>query len=240
MSNILVNCRFLLDGHDLSGDGNTIDISETTAMQDATTFTSTAKVNRPGLPEGKFSYAGVTQFGAGLVEETIALHKDALTIPILASATGNVDDRCHFLLASDANMEVLKGKAGDLTMFTIDGVSASGAGGILDGVIIEDGKTVRSSAGDSTFFGFSASPGQFVYAIIHVLAVNATSLTLTIKSSALANYATGTNRFQLTGVNAIGGTWFVPIPFPTGDTLWWLDWSGTFTSFQAAAALAVR
>jgi hypothetical protein len=239
-NNILSDVRFLFDGRDLSGDGNQIQFAETFPMLDATRFTDTAKVNRPGLPEGKFSYSGYSQFGLGLVEETIANHKAAANVPILASIHGNAGDRCHFFKAAISSSEVIKGKVNEICGFMIDGVTSAGDAGILDGTVLESGKTAHTTAGQSTGVQAGAVLStQSAYAIIQVLAITATTLTLKIQSSATQG-GSYTDRFTQSGITAVGGFYLVPLPGAITDTWWRVDWSGTFTSFQAAVAVAIR
>jgi hypothetical protein len=240
MSNFILNdLRFLFDGRDLSGDGNTIQVSEMYPMLDATKFTDTAKINRPGLPTGKFSYVGFSQFGVGLVEETIANHKASANIPILAAKSGNLNDRCHFFLAAQATINTVGGKVGEIQGFTIDGPTANYP--VIDGNVLESGKTVRSSTPyDSApqLIGAAVS-GQSLYAILHILAFTGTTLTLTIQSAAAVGFSSPTNRLQQTGITGVGGYFLAPLAGPITDTYYRVESTGTYTSFQAAVAIGI-
>lgn len=243
MSNlILSDVRFLYNARDLSGDGNAIEIVETITLHDDTVFTDTGLSKRPGLPGGKFSYAGFAQYSDSpeAVELTLANLKGTTTgVPVLASAGGNAGDRCHFWKASQAELKLVGGQRDSLQLFTVSGELLKGHG-ILDGVVLESGKTSRASAAQSTAINVGAtSATQKVYAIIHVLAFNGTTLTLKIQSddSGGGSY---TDRFTQAGITAIGAYYLVPLAGALTDTHWRVDWSGTFTSFQAAVAIAIR
>lgn len=241
MSNFLLNdIRFLFDGRDLSGDGNAFSAMETFKMEDATRLTDTAQIHRPGLTQGKFSYAGFSQYGSGLVEETIANHKGVTTdIPILLAKSGNAGDRCQFLNASQATLDVVGGKVGGIQGFSIDGVLGKGHG-IIDGTVLDSGKTSITTSGQTTGVNAGAALStQSVYAIIQVLAFVGTTLTLKIQSSATQG-GSYTDRFTQAGITAIGGFYLVPLPGPVTDAWWRVDRSGTFTSFQAAVAIGIR
>lgn len=243
MSNLLTNIRFLYDGRDLSADGNTIAMSETYAMETATRFVDTAYINRPGLPTGKFSYAGYTQFGSGKVEETIATHK-GLSVPILACpAPGTVGGRCHFFQAGQATLDPIKGSAGKLMGFSIDGVSASGSGGILDGYLLEDGKTARTIVLVSPGVQVGAiAATQSLYAIAHLIAQDTGIVTVTIQSSVDNTFASPTNRLVFPGLAAPIGAYAVSALGAVTDTWWRATWaySAGATSITLAVAMAIR
>lgn len=245
MSNsILSDVRFLYNGHDLSGDGNSLAIAEKPVMLDATRFTDTAKINRPGLVEGTFSYAGFSQFGIGLVEETIANQKGLLTnVPVFASVHGNAGDVCKFFIAQQATLNPLSGKVGDIQAFTVDGVLAAGPG-VVDGAVLESGKIVRVATGAGsagTQVGAILST-QSAYAILQLLAIDAGTVVVTIQSSADNTFGSPTTRFTFTSLGAAGGLYALPLAGAVTDTWWraFLTLAGGAAAVQAAVAIGIR
>jgi hypothetical protein len=243
--NFLLNdIRFLFDGHDLSGDGNGFSAIETYKMADATRLTDTAVINRPTIPQGTFKYTGFSQFGVGLVEETIINHKAVLTdIPILLAKSGNAGDRCEFLNASTAEISVVGGKENEIQLFSIDGVLGKGHG-MIDSSVLESGKIVRSTTGAGsagTQVG-AALVTQSIYAIVQLLAIDAGTVVITIQSSADNTFAAPTTRFTFAGQTAVGGLYAVPLAGAVTDAWWraFLTLSGGAAAVQAAVAIGIR
>src|SRR5262249_51753655 len=137
--------------------------------------------------------------------------------------------------------EVIKGKAGEICGFTIDGVSCPGDVGIIDGNILEDGKTARTTAGSgAAFLAGSASSTQRLFAVIQVLAFTGSTLTLKVQSAPTSGFVSVTDQLTQSGITAVGGFYLTPLAGPITDTYFRANWSGTFTSFQAAVAIGIR
>src|SRR5262245_8577397 len=94
---ILTDCRFYLDGYDLSADGNDVQFHPEVDTHDVTTFTKTTRINKAGLFKGGYSYKGFQQYGTGLVDDVLRARLGTAGIAILAAADGgDVGERCAF------------------------------------------------------------------------------------------------------------------------------------------------
>jgi len=244
MSLILTDVRFLYDGHDLSADGNNIGMDESHAMLNKTNFTQSFNCFRPGLGEGKWSYAGYTAFGIGSVEETLNARRGIATgIPVVVAKTGDLGMRAHFFSAAQGSLAVIGNKAGEILGFTVEGTFGRGgaaAVGIINGPVLESGKILRVAPGQSTPVAMIGPfLGQNLYATVHLLALTGTNVTFKIQSAALVGFAGPTDRFNSGALTAVGGTMPTPLAGPITDGFFRVDWSGTFTSFLAMVVIGV-
>lgn len=120
MSNQLITSYVVVNSVSLSPFLTSFQAPETTAMEDATTMTQSAKINRPGLNDSSITLEGVQDFAAGGPDATLSALKgnvgfSVLWQPTSASAAATNPKRTGtFVLES---YEPMSGTVGKLTMF---------------------------------------------------------------------------------------------------------------------------
>lgn len=268
MSLVLNDARFLVDGYDLSGDGNEVAINRGATNREFTAFGPNAtRIFRPGHRTGDFRFAGFQTYGTNLVDDVLRqrLGRDPAAVgtnpvpfnavPILVSADGgDFGERCHGFGALAAHYTPISGKAGEPQLFEISG-TASADLPVAAGVILEAGKTPIANSGTNQYMpavqAGAIGATQKAYGIFQILAATGAGAAITLQIVSATNQGlTGVTPRLYSNIAAVApGSPAVPLGTfssfilngPITDT-WWalkLPGGGTYTSVTVAVAIVV-
>lgn len=242
---VLTDAKLYCAQFNFSSDLNRINLTIGSKAVEDLTFGQTFETTKSGLRAGKIDYEGFVQYGSGSIDDALTggaggTNRIGLdNVPVSAAAEGgNAGDVGFFMQARHAMIEQ-GAKVGEMLALKVN-AEASGAGAALvRGTIMEDGKTARTTAGNSTARQLGAvTSSQKVYAALHVFAFTGTSVTFKVRS-AVTNFATITDRIAFTAADGPGAQ-YAYLAGAITDTFWRVDWTGTFTSFQAAVLVGIQ
>lgn len=239
-SDPLIDCKIYLNQYDISGNLNEVHIVKGSPLLEDTVFGSHYHTFKAGLKTAKASGAGFVQDGAGLIGTVAAglvgLNADFSVIP----EGGDAGDVGWFMKALHSKYEA-GGSIGQLHKFSFEAETPGSVDApLVRGTVFEDGKTARTTAGNSAVYTLGAvGAGQKVYAILHLLAFTGTDLTFKLRS-AVTSFATITDRITFTQNTDVGSEYPTPVAGSITNTFWRVDWTGTFTSFNAVVIVGIQ
>ena len=239
---VMTDAKAYMGQFDISGDLNKVDVSLSADALEDTAFGATFHTSKPGLRKAKFHQEGFVQFGATTttVDGRIYSKFAVADVPVsVAAEGGDAGEMALFMKALHSQYNIGAG-VGDLLKFQVD-AEASGTGvQLVKGVIMEDGKTSRTIAGNTATRTLGAvSATQKIYAVLHLLAFSGTNVTFVLKS-AVTDFATITDRITFTQNTAVGSEFPTPVAGSITDTFWRVYWTGTFTSFSAVVIAGIQ
>ena len=236
--------KIYVNGYNISPDLSDISLVRGAPLIEDTAFGATYHTMKPGLKTAKVKGAGFVQDGTGLVGTVLSgLVGQSFDLSICGengATGGNAGDAAYFMKALDAQYEA-GGAVGAMHKFQF---SAEAPGSIdaplVRGTIFEDGKTARTTAGNSSVYTLGAvAAGQKVYAILHLLAFTGTNVQFKVRS-AVTNFATITDRITFTLATGVTSEFPAPVAGSITDTFWRVDWTGTLTSFNAVLLVGIQ
>ena len=236
---VLKNCRFYLDGYDLSGDHNEHKVNYSCNLVESTAFNADTKRRTPGLRDISSSHSGFSEAGTGKVDEVLfdrigAAEKVVSIYPTALStaAIGFGYKALHAKLGHGA-------KIGDLRRFSVE---VDGTGTFVRQTLMGWGTKAASATGTATNLG-AVSSSQRVYAILHVVGKSGTAptLTVTIESSDTQAFTVATTRLTFTQFTVIGAQ-LISAAGPITDTWWRAKWvlAGTDPRFAIVVGVGIQ
>lgn len=239
-----------LDGYDLTGDLNNLDMAWSCAELDATVYNNDPAVTSPGrLRKGGLETVETELEGfyfsdvAGAAPDP-EIHTGLGTVDaVLAhSVSGAETDTLYAYVARKLTYEKF-GEVGELAPFTLGAMSTvpSGGGGAAVRGQVAAAKQSKSSTGvlGSVLNLGAPTATQFVYAGLHVFSAG-TTITVQVQSDDSAGFGTPTTRATIGPVTARGATWLARVAGPfSGETHWRLNISAITGTFQVAGWIAV-
>lgn len=231
---ILTDCKIYLGGYDISGFHNSLNLEHGAEMLDDTRFgTSGTRSNKPGLKT--FSYTG-----NGFWDETmdgVLYDRIGATREVMSFAPeGNVEgDRAYTVRAVNGTYNPLSGEVGALLPFEFSAMSANSP--LVRGAVLATGSKAASGNGTGLNLGLLGS-GKRAYSALHVTAIAATSIIVTVESDDGSGFPSPTTRLTHTtflGAGTVGADWQeLAGPIAT-DTWWrskWVIVGGPFTIYH--------
>lgn len=239
---VLKNGKILLNGYDLSGDHNSVELSVTREEKDVTTFGSVGMKRLAGMQSFNVSGGGFFEAGTGKTDTVVwsafSTTANEVTIMPQGSTAGSV----AFISQMDTFEYAPGGSVGDAMGFTF-----AGAG---EGVALVEGKVLKSGAVSSSGTGTAFSVGQIAsgrrgYATLHVTATSGSgdrTLDVTIQSDASSSFSSPTTHITFTQVTtAVASEWKYTTAASTTDSWWRAKWIpvGTGESFTMYVTFGV-
>jgi hypothetical protein len=242
---VLTDAKVYFAQYDISGDLNKVGIGITPDAVEDTAFGASYHTKKPGLLTAKATMEGYSKFNAtanNAIDGRLWNNLSVVDIPFsVAAAGGDAGENGFFFKAMEAQY-ALGGSIGEMLKFQ-SSAEATGTGvQLVRGIIMEDGKTSRTTAGNSSVQTLGAvSATQNLYAVLHVFAFVGTDVTIKVRS-AVTSFATITDRITFTSVNAATSQYAAPVAGAITDTFWRVDWTtvGGFTSFSAAVIVGIQ
>ena len=241
-STVLKDCRVYSGGYDLSGSTNSASLTYAFDELDATMFTAATRFSKPGLAKLSFDMSGLTYSdGSDEPEDvfysSLGSTSNPLTIAPLTGAAGEVAYFAETLQLSYS----MGGPVGELCPFTVSGTGQGSK--LVRGTIFGTG--AKTSTGNSSAYQLGAvSATQYVYGVLHVLAVSGTDPTLDVivQSDDAEGFSSGATRLTFTQNTTIGSQFITPVAGPITDDWWRATWTigGTNTpSFTIALIVGI-
>lgn len=228
----------LLDGYNLTGSMNSLDMPMTFEDLDPTTFGNSTRLHEPGLGTVMASVAGIANTTSA---NYIYSKFKVADKPFTAAASSAIGSVAYSFKALTAEYTPLTGSVGDLLNYTMT-AQASGGHGVVRGNVVGYGTLAADGNGTALQLGAVGSTKK-LYAILHVFRVSGISptLDLTIGSDNSTNFSSPITRVTFDQMTAVGSQWKEVSGAITDD--WWRevhDLGGTNPEFDYAVVLAIQ
>lgn len=236
MSIVTLNdARIWLDGYDLSGDSNQVDLDWEAETKDRTTFGDNGKRTKAaGLETTMAAVKVFADFAAGDSDAALAAmvgQADKVNTWAVDDVAGSV---AYFTRAIHAKRQPLASKVGELTL-TDAAFEGSSNEGLLRGQLLLAKVTVSAGASGAGIQVGAVSSGQSVYAALHVFEVTGGgTLTAKVQSDDNSGFTSATDRITFTGATALGAQFGSAAGAITDDY-----WRVTYTLSAGTATFAV-
>lgn len=216
---IFTDCKIFLGGYNISGFHNSLNLEHGAEMLDDTVFgTSGTRSNKPGLKT--FQYTG-----NGFWDETldgVLYNRIGAVREVMSFAPeGNVEgDRAFTVRAVNGTYNPLSGEVGALLPFEFSAMSANAP--LVRGVVLATGSKAATGNGTGLNLGLVAS-GKKAYSALHVTAIAATSIIVTVESDDGSGFPSPTTRLTHTtflGAGTVGADW-QELAGPIATDTWW-------------------
>ena len=233
---ILKDCKIYLEGYDLSGFSNQLDLSRSVEVPDRSSF---GDVNRRtmagGLETIRFTGGGYADLDDGEIEEVLNDNLGVADAVLTVSPeAGAMSDVAYVMKSIVASYE----QGGDVGIIYPFKFSASGQTRGVRGHILYP-KTAISGAGTGTSREEGAiSATQDGYGALHIFAISDGTLTVTINSDADDVWG-GTSRIAFGGKTQVGGYWKTVAGAIT-DQYWRVEWTFSGTSATFAVGFGIK
>lgn len=222
---VLTNCKVYADAYDLTGSSNKADLKYSADIKDKTVFGNTSKSRMAGLKNTELSLEGFWESGAGKID---TLAEAYLGIPgkiITLSPDGGDQGDIFYAFKSILGDYQSGAQVGELLPFTYN-ASGSDAQGLIRGTVLENAAKTASANGTGRQL-VDVDSGQYLYAVMHILAVSGTNPTLDmiIQSDDAAGFTSATNRITFAQQTAVGAVWATRVAGPITDDYWRASWT---------------
>jgi len=235
---VMLNCKVLLGGLDLSGQHSSLQLEYGAEMLDVTVFQpgvgTATRLNKPGLKTFSFNgdifWDDVTDLA---LFNRIAAVREVMSFAPVGETEG---DRTFFTQGVNATYNPASGEVGQLLKANMVGQNSNQA--LVRGQLMKRGNVATTSNSTGIQMGAVAA-GQRIYSALHVLAPltsGVPSIVAIIESDDTAGFTTPTTRLTHATFTEDGADW-KEAAGPITDTYWRAKWtiSGaqTFTIFHS-------
>lgn len=232
---VLENAKVWLGGYDLSGQLNAVSIGLEADKIDATTFGCNGwQSHVAGL---KSLNAGVVGFWDvnydGVLLNNLTTSSAPFSTALLGVTAGN---QAYCFNARSGTYNPADASVGELIKF--DASISSASDKMARGLLLAAQAITGDGSGTAFQLGAVASTKKLC-AALHITAWNATSLVVTLSSSATEGGAYTTQATFATATS-VGGKWLTPISGPITDTWWKANWDITGTSATIAVIAGIE
>lgn len=231
---ILTDCKIMLGGYNISGHHNSVNLEHGAEMLDNTVFgTSGTRSFKPGLKT--FQYTGNGFWDEtldGVLYARIGAIREVMSFAPLGNTEG---DRAFTVRAVNGTYNPLGGEVGSILPFEFTAMSANSP--LVRGSVLATGSKAVTGNGTGLNLGLVAA-GKKAYSALHVMAIAATSIIVTIESDDNSGFTTPVTRLTHTtflGAGAIGADWQEVAGAIASDIWWRAKWTivgGPFTIFN--------
>lgn len=239
---VLRTCKCYLGEFDISGDLNKMELQYGAEMKENTVFGATFKSRIAGLLDVSASIDGYFQAGdtPDQIDHIIWDKFAVANVPVSIAPTDGADGEYAFSF-NCLTGEYSPGAAiGEILAFT---ASAQGVGPLIRGTILGTGAKTVTGSGTARNLG-EISATQYLYGVLHVVAVTGTTPTLTMKiqSDDAEGFASPIDRITFTAATGITSQWATSVAGPITDTWWRANWTigGTTPSFTVVVIAGIR
>lgn len=241
---ILTDTRLWVDGVDLTGASNKVEVNAEVEAKESTTYASQGwKEFLGGLASSEWKAAGFWEAGdASLVDDSTWANLGGIdTVTTVPAGGGQVGDVAYFTQVLTASYTLL-GDVGEIAPWQ---AALSGSWPLVRGLVAHPSGTARTATGTGTAQQLGAvAAGKSLYAAVHVLSVAGTtpSLTARVESDDNGAFSSPTTRATFTAATAPGGQILRTDGTAIADDWWRIAWTitGTGPSFLFSSALGIR
>lgn len=244
MAHKLVDAVIWLGQYDLSGDHNSVSLTQTVEALKATTFgpTTTTHKNIAGMRGASFEGSGLLSYGASEVEDALRSKFAVVDVPLSIMADGGqATETAWFMKSLLTEYTPMGGTVGEVHGFTLKGAPSKSP--LVRGQVFaaKAARTATGNSGTAVQLG-AVGATQRIYAALHVFAASGTTPTLdvTVKSDDAVGFASPTTVLTLAQATAASSE-FKSAAGAITDTYWRVDWTvgGTSPSFTFAVVLGI-
>ena len=231
---VLENAKVWLGGFDISGALNSVAIEVAAESLDATVFGNDGwRSTVAGL---KSINAGMSGFTDPAYDETILGALSTSSVPFSAAMLGaTAGNQAYCFNARIGNYQRFNASVGDIMKFEANAFASSDR--LARGLLLHSGSVTSDGSGTAFELG-AVSASQKLCASLHITAFDATSIAVTLSSSATEG-GSYTTRGTFTTATAVGGTWLTPVSGAITDTWWKANWDITGTSATIAVIAGI-
>lgn len=219
----LKNCKYYLDGFDVSGDLNQIQLDYSAEALDNTTFGNTGKRRIPGLTDVQVTGNGYVDLDEDAQDKQVwdAIGVDNKVVTICPT-DGTAGEKAYTFKALHAGYQPGE-SVGQVMAFS---VNAMGSGSVcVKATVMENGAKTSSASGTARELG-AVGATQKLYASLHVLSVSAgDTIDVVVQSDDAEGFASPTNRITFAQASAAGSEWATPIDGAILDTWYRCSWT---------------
>ena len=240
---VMLNCKVLLGGLDLSGQHSSLQLEYGAEMLDVTVFQAgvgtATRLMKPGLKT--FSFNGDIFWDD--VTDLVLFNRIAATREVMSFApVGETEgDRTFFTRGVNATYNPASGEVGQLLKANMVGQNSNQA--LVRGQLMKRGSVTGASSNTTGINMGAVVAGQRIYSALHVLSPTtsgAPSLTAIIESDDSAGFTTPTTRLTHSAFTVNGADW-QEAAGPFTDAYWRAKYTisggGTFTVFHSFGIL---
>lgn len=241
---VLKDCALYVDGLDLTGRTNDVELKVSADALDVTCFGATTKARISGLRDSSLSASGYLDLSATTPTYDATTHNfvatDALAAVMPLGATAGEVGYFGTQLAGTYDRF---GAVGEVNPFSLE---LEGNGVMARGTIMAASAgttTLTTGTGSIVQLGATTS-AQSVYCQLHVVSIGGTStptITVTVKSAALVGFGSPTTRASFTARTTVGAQRIV-VAGPVTDQFWRVDYtvSGTTPTFGFVTLVGIQ
>ena len=237
---VLTDARIYVQGADLTGYSNKIEMSAKAADLDSTTFASNGWHERKGgLFDGMSEVEGLWAAGDNTAPDDALFGNLGSQIPLTAIPTsGIVGSLAYLTKALDCEYKP-GGKIGDLFGFS---ASLPTSWPIVRGAVLHPQGTARTATGSGTAVQLGAvDANHALYVCLHALGFTDGSMTVTVQSDNAVGFPSSATQGTFSAVTALGGQ-TMKIAGPITDDWWRVGWTisgGAVHSFLFAVTAGI-
>lgn len=217
MSHIpLMDARIYLDGFDLSGDSNSVNLNLGTRAVPDVTFGDTVETSLPGVRHWAFGCAGLLDYTNDAIDEV--LHgKWNRTGSILTLSPDGTDGNPAYFGQGFQSEFGRPQQVGDAAKWSLGGAAT---GLLVKGSIIHT-KASRAATGNGSAFQLGAlSSSQTLYAVLQVFTATGTTLDVKVQSDDNSGFTSATDRITFTQVTTSIGAQISSVAGAITDDYW--------------------
>lgn len=238
---VLLDCKILLGGYNLSGYHNSLDIQHSAEMLDDTVFgTSGTRSSKAGLLN--FEATGNVFFDTVLDE--VLFNRIGASREVMSYAMeGNVLGDIGFTIRGiNGTYSPMQGEVGSLLQGEFTARSSNSP--LVRGEVLVPMGAALTATGQTTARQLGAvATGKKVYAGIHVVDITGTtpSITFTLQSDNAVGFPSGTTQATSGAFTAIGAEW-LEVAGPITDDWWRIGYtiSGGSPSITAYVTVGIK
>lgn len=241
---VLTDCRIYVEGADLTGFGNKVELSATAADIDRTVFGDQGWTGRvAGVWDSSISLDGLWQAGDLSMPDDMWWQQLGQGTPVTVVPTSGAVGSLAYLTKALPGSYKAGGQHGKLLEWS---ASLKGSSPLVRGQVMHPQGAARTSSGVGTAYQLGAlAAAQRLWVNLHVMSVAGTtpSITVRVESSVDNTWSAPTTRFTFAADTVLDGQAGSVLGAVT-DTWWRAAWSITGTTpsilFAVAAGIGPR
>jgi len=225
---VIKNGKILLNGYDLSGEHNSVELTVSREERDVTTFGAVGMKRLAGMQSFSVSGSGFFEAGAGTGVIADRAHIDTVIAPNLGTSAAEITIMPQgtsvgspgFMSQMNTFEYAPGGSVGDVMGFTFAG---KGEGvPLVQGTVLKSG--LIAATGTTTGFNLGHSTSHIGYATLHVTSTSGPgdrTLNVTIQSDNSSGFASPTTRITFTGITTALGSEWKSTTVSSSTDVWW-------------------
>ena len=155
--NVIKDARFIIEGRELSTDGNEVGVAAEGELLARDVFGSASRSFVSGLTGGSWTFAGYQNYGTDQAEAILSARLGVSSHVLATAKREGIGGPAVLWRSAQETYNPLSGKIGELQMFTIGG-KLFGGRGYSQGQLLDDGETARETKSGWTVLNSQVAP----------------------------------------------------------------------------------